>query len=408
MCLVLLFLSAQYPLKTSAALSSSDLLSDSRPSQLANHETSWTVADAGGIAEGESFNLTFSPEFDTSSIDESSVDLFDDAVSMTLAANCSGGEKVSFNNLGSNIFQLQICAGDGGAIAFGSIVTVKIGTNAAGGTDQISNPLVAGSYYLLISGNGGYSDNDRIGLSIISGVGTTAQIVAYGSLRIIGYASPGATVYFLEGGSVIGTQIANSSSSFDKTLTGLTPGIHFISIYAADTGSRNTLTISFGINIVAGMTIVVSGIILPPTISLSSNQVKRPAQLTAQGKAKDNASVQVYMFGSGDNKTENVPTNASGDWSANVNPKLHLGNKGSNSQSLDGFGGISEFSQTRNYEVKLSTDLNVDNLVNLTDFSILMYNYGTSSPPNVLADINDNGPVDLVDFSVMMYYWTGG
>lgn len=229
-----------------------------------------------------------------------------------------------------------------------------------------------------------------------------------GNLRLIGFASPGALVYFLESGVVIGTQTANSSSSFDKTLSGLEEGIHLISIYASDTGSRNSLSISFGVNVIANSTTIASGILLPPTISLADTKVKRPAGLTVGGKAKDNASVQVYISGSGDSKSENVPTNTSGDWSTNVNPKLHLGNKSTNSQALDGFGGISEFSGSKNYEVQLSADLNVDNLTNLTDFSILMFNYGTSSPPNVIADINDNGPVDLVDFSVMMYYWTGG
>lgn len=248
-----------------------------------------------------------------------------------------------------------------------------------------------------------------VALADTLGVTTSANVgFLTGDLRVIGYVSPGALVYFLDSGVIVGTQVANGSSVFDKTLFGLEEGIHVISIYATDTGTRNTLTITFGVNVIANSTTIVSGLILPPTVSLSSNQVKRPANLSATGKAKDNASVQVYMFGSGDNRSVNIPTNAAGDWATNVNPKLHLGNKGTNSQALDGFGGISDFSQTNNYEVQLSADLNVDNMVNLTDFSVLMYNYGTGSPPNVVADINDNGPVDLVDFSVMMYYWTGG
>lgn len=244
---------------------------------------------------------------------------------------------------------------------------------------------------------------DTNGITTSANVGPPA-----GNLRLIGYVSPGALVYFLDSGVTAGTQIANSSSVFDKTLSGLEEGIHSISIYGTDAGARNTLTITFGVNVISDTTTMVSGLILPPTISLSANQVKRPAELTAQGMAKNNATVQVFINGSGDNQTLNKPTDADGNWSANVNPKLHLGNKQTNSLALDGIGGISEFSQTNNYEVKLSADLNVDNLVNLTDFSILMYNYGTNTPPNVLADVNDNGPVDLVDFSIMMYYWTGG
>jgi hypothetical protein len=49
-------------------------------------------------------------------------------------------------------------------------------------------------------------------------------------------------------------------------------------------------------------------------------------------------------------------------------------------------------------------DLNKDDSVNLTDFSMLLYNWGTDDP---CADQNQNGTVDLIDFSIMMYYWTG-
>ena len=49
-------------------------------------------------------------------------------------------------------------------------------------------------------------------------------------------------------------------------------------------------------------------------------------------------------------------------------------------------------------------DLNGDGRVNITDFSILLYHWGTD---NECADQNQNGVVDLIDFSVMMYYWTG-
>jgi hypothetical protein len=229
-----------------------------------------------------------------------------------------------------------------------------------------------------------------------------------GDLRIIGYASPNALIYFMETGSVLGTQLANAGSGFDETLSGLSPGIHVVSIYGTDTGSRNTLTITFSVNVTGNATTIVSGIILPPTISLANSQVKRPAQLNANGTAKNNSSVQVFIAGSGDSRSINLPTDANGNWSANVNPKLHLGSKQAYTITLDGLGGQSEFSSINNYNVLLSADLNVDNLVNLTDFSVLMYNYGTANPPNVVADINDNGSVDLVDFSVMMYYWTGG
>ena len=51
----------------------------------------------------------------------------------------------------------------------------------------------------------------------------------------------------------------------------------------------------------------------------------------------------------------------------------------------------------------LRSDLNKDGEVNLVDFSILMYFWGSDDPD---ADINQDGEIDLIDFSIMMYCWT--
>jgi hypothetical protein len=54
------------------------------------------------------------------------------------------------------------------------------------------------------------------------------------------------------------------------------------------------------------------------------------------------------------------------------------------------------------------SDLNRDGFVNLIDFSILIFWWGTnggdSDPP---ADINGNGRVSLEDFSILLFNWTG-
>lgn len=229
-----------------------------------------------------------------------------------------------------------------------------------------------------------------------------------GSLRFVGYASSGAIVYFKENGSVIGTITADSSGYFDKTISGLSESIHNIGLYAADTDSVLTLTVTYGVSVSANVTTLVSGIVLPPTFSLVVASVKRPAELIGSGRALNNATVQVFIQGSGDSQSVNTSTDNEGRWSVNINPKLHLGSKSAYAIALNTSGSQSQSSQTQSYEVLLSADINVDNLINLTDFSVLMYNYGTDSPANAAADINDNGRVDLVDFSVMMYYWSGG
>jgi hypothetical protein len=49
-------------------------------------------------------------------------------------------------------------------------------------------------------------------------------------------------------------------------------------------------------------------------------------------------------------------------------------------------------------------DLNCDGVVNLVDFSILLFNWNSTS---AVADINGDGTVALPDFSIMLYNWTG-
>ncbi len=53
----------------------------------------------------------------------------------------------------------------------------------------------------------------------------------------------------------------------------------------------------------------------------------------------------------------------------------------------------------------LKADLNCDGRVNLTDLSILLYNWGNVKN-NPRADINKDSKVNLVDFSILLYEWT--
>ena len=50
------------------------------------------------------------------------------------------------------------------------------------------------------------------------------------------------------------------------------------------------------------------------------------------------------------------------------------------------------------------SDINKDGKVQLTDFSILLFNWGTDSTE---SDINIDGRVNLTDFSIMLFCWTG-
>ena len=50
----------------------------------------------------------------------------------------------------------------------------------------------------------------------------------------------------------------------------------------------------------------------------------------------------------------------------------------------------------------LPGDLNADNIVNISDLSILLSNYGTTNPT---ADINLDGTVNILDLSILLSHW---
>jgi len=229
-----------------------------------------------------------------------------------------------------------------------------------------------------------------------------------GNLRVTGFASAAALITFLKNGSVMGTTVADSGSHFDKTLTGLNPGVITISMYATDVKGRNTVTLSFDVNIISGTTITLGDFLLPTTVGVGKEVLKRPETQTADGYAKSSSKITSF-FNSSPPITKEVNTANDGSWQAKVPEVMHLGSHNTNALVQDSGGNQSLLSQSVPFKVVLSADLNVDNKVNLTDFSILMFSYGTAPPPNLAADINDNsGAPDLVDFSIMMFYWTGG
>ena len=118
-----------------------------------------------GVAEGETITVRFPSAFDTTSVTEDDVDVLDDGVDLTTAATCAGVEQASVS-LSSNTFTITVCAGDGGAIAGSSEVTIKIGdhtTNSGTGANQITNPSGEASYLIQI--NGTFGDIGSIALA---------------------------------------------------------------------------------------------------------------------------------------------------------------------------------------------------------------------------------------------------
>ncbi len=229
-----------------------------------------------------------------------------------------------------------------------------------------------------------------------------------GGIQFVGEASPGAQVTFKRNGAVIGTEVALVDSSFDRSFGSEPLGDATYSLYATDLNGRNSATVSYDVTILPIVTTTLSGIFLPTTFQLASNSLKRSQIQTASGTTRQDSTITTFWSGAkyGESFSSQVPSSASGNWSSVPGQTLHLGSYAASAIVQKPGGALSPQTPPASFQVVLSADLNNDNRVNLTDFSILMFFY-LQTNINKPADINDDLKTNLTDFSIMLFFWTG-
>lgn len=234
-------------------------------------------------------------------------------------------------------------------------------------------------------------------------------------VAIQGKAYPNATVNILIDGVSVGTVRTNSKGEFTFT-TATNPGTASVSFWANDTTNTRSATINTTFDITQGAVTNLNGILIPPTIKTQNQKVNPGDMITLSGQTIPNATVEVSIDNGKKVLTGN--SDASGNWSIQFDTKT---------VSVDTHTAKARFVVTNNAlktestygtvlslfvgvegKVPSNADLNRDGKVNLIDFSILVFWWGSpggnSNPP---ADINKNGKVGLEDFSILLFNWTG-
>jgi len=276
----------------------------------------------------------------------------------------------------------------------------------------VTNPSDGGTYYGRITT---YSDDTcstqvdwgPATFTILPSISISATIPSpYATVVFKGKAYPNAFITILKEGAVAATFQAPSNGYFTKTLTGLAPGTYNFSIWAEDTEGRRSTTLSFNITLIGGVITTISGIFLSPTIEINKVQVRRGENLNYKGQSYPSSTVSIYIFSN--STTKKTKASTQGKWNYSFNTQsLERGSHTTRSKAQTNDGEQSTFSETLTFQIIRpcpGADLNRDGRVNLVDFSILLYWWGTN---NACADQNEDGKVDLIDFSMMLYYWTG-
>ncbi len=249
------------------------------------------------------------------------------------------------------------------------------------------------------SGGGGGS-NTELGDTLIS-------------VRGQGY--PGRRINFLLDAVSVGSVLADNDGDFQFSVDA-DPGTATMGIWTTDSRGNRSITINNTFDVTQGAITNVTGIIIPPTISVVNQRVDPGDVITVSGQAAAGARVELHIDNS--SRVEVVTAGGDGQWSYQLNTAtLSVAEHTLRARAVVGRSPLtteSNFSSTLQLFVGVDgsasqpSDLNRDGSVNLIDFSILIFwwqtNGGDSDPP---ADINQNGNVGLEDFSILLFNWTG-
>lgn len=259
------------------------------------------------------------------------------------------------------------------------------------------------------SGGGGSSGGGR------GGSGGSNRDLGDTMISVIGRAYPSRTINFLLDTVPVGSVRSDSSGRFEFS-TAASPGTATLGIWATDGNGNKSITLNNTFDVTQGAITNINGVILPPTIKVPSQNVDPKSVVVISGESVPNSTVELHVDNSA--LVERATVGADGLWTitfdtSKVSIAEHtlrartvlgtppLTSNSSFSSSLQLFVGVEGRATT-------PSDLNRDGYVNLIDFSILIFWWGTnggdSDPP---ADINGNGKVSIEDFSILLFNWTG-
>ena len=241
-----------------------------------------------------------------------------------------------------------------------------------------------------------------------------------GNARVIldGRAYPASGVTILRDGVFEKKVTAGSTGKFNITVENLVRGTYTFGVFAEDFEGRRSATYNTTISISAETGNTISRIYVPPTIAVNETVIDPGDKLIVFGQGVSDSFIEVFLgkqvkIGREDIFTASTTVSTDGNWEVEFDTgKLSLETYEVKARgtvigedpgdfSVSVFVGVGGEPQP---DFALRADLNRDGSVNIIDFSILLFNWGTA---DTVADINLDGSVDLTDFSIMLFYWTG-
>lgn len=230
-----------------------------------------------------------------------------------------------------------------------------------------------------------------------------------------GFAYPAGIITVLKDGANVGLTIADDTGNFTFILSGLSPGTYNFGFWARDRIGRRSITFTFQITLSSGSTTKISGIVLPPTISLDKESVLPGGNITVSGASTPENQIRIVV--ASEHNEYFTTASINGDYSQVFSTTgLSRGIHSAKSKTkILTTGDESIFSQLLSFGVGVSVpkacynepDINGDGKINLIDFSIMAFWWKRSLPQDSAVDLNCDGFLSLADFSILAFNWTG-
>jgi cysteine-rich repeat protein len=234
-------------------------------------------------------------------------------------------------------------------------------------------------------------------------------------ISVSGIAYPGRTVNILLDTETVGSVRAASNGRFEFS-TAASPGTATMGFWSTDTSNVRSVTFNTTFDVTQGAITNITGVIMPPTLSLSTQNANPGDTIRVSGQSIPNASIEVVV-----NEREFVATttsDAAGIWSYELDTqRLRVAEHTIRARSVtengllrsqSGYSLALQLFVGVDGRVTTPSDLNRDGRINLIDFSILIFWWGTNGgDSDPTADINGNGRVGIEDFSILLFNWTG-
>lgn len=244
------------------------------------------------------------------------------------------------------------------------------------------------------------------------------QFLQSGDVTVEGRGVPGGSLVVLQDGKIARETTVSSLGSFSEQFRALDRGTYTWGVYLRDANGRLSSTYTSTIYLTSGTNNIIAPIYISPTMNAASTTVALGGPIQLRGYAIALAPVQVLMNKQGDALSGKIvsattTSNGNGSWSLTIPTEgltkgtyeiKALSQVSARERSLLSpivYVGLGE---NPNPNFRARSDINDDNRVNLTDLSILLYNWKTNDPA---ADINRDGIVNLTDFSILLVNWTG-